>query len=92
MHVVSGTTDLAIRGTAFATPGVAEFMENTMKIDNQGFLGKMEGHAVQGIKGMFPSFSYLVHSHLFLGAAKNHSQRIITMRAELRTLITDQLC
>ena len=35
----------------FTSAGVENFLNGTMKIDMQDFLVKMEGFAVQGIKG-----------------------------------------
>lgn len=40
-----------MQGVTFGTSGVDNFLEGTMKIDIQHFLGKMEGHAIQGVKG-----------------------------------------
>jgi hypothetical protein len=58
-----GSTDLPLRGVTFATEGVDDFMEGGMKIDSQDFVGKMEGFAVQGIKGLF---IYLTVKILFI--------------------------
>ena len=46
-----GTTDMSMRGIAFCTDGVQNFLEGVMKTDTQDFVAKMEGFAVQGIKG-----------------------------------------
>jgi hypothetical protein len=51
LFVSSGTTDLPMRGVAFTTAGVENFLDGAMKIDTQDFLAKMEGFAIQGIKG-----------------------------------------
>ena len=52
LFVSRGTTDLPMRGVAFATAGVENFLEGTMKIDTQDFLAKMEGFAVLGVQGL----------------------------------------
>lgn len=47
-----GTTDMSMKSVAFSTEGVENFLEGAMKIDTQHFLSKMEGFAIQGIKGL----------------------------------------
>jgi len=44
-------TDTPIQAVAFATEGVTDFMGKVMGIETQDFVGKMEGYAVQGIRG-----------------------------------------
>jgi hypothetical protein len=51
LYATRGSTDLPLRGIAFATEGVEEFMPSVMNIDNQDLISKMEGFAVQGMKG-----------------------------------------
>jgi hypothetical protein len=51
LFVTHGSTDLPMNGVTFATVGVKNFLEVVMKTDPQDFLGKMEGFAVQGVKG-----------------------------------------
>ena len=48
-----GITNLSMRSIAFATEGVNNFMGGVMGIDTQDFLNKMEGFAIQGIKGIY---------------------------------------
>lgn len=48
-----GSTDLPLRGVTFATEGVQQFMGSVMGIDSQDLVSKMEGFAVQGIRGLF---------------------------------------
>jgi len=43
--------DVPLRGVAFATQGVDNFMDTVMGIDNQDLVSKMEGFAIQGMKG-----------------------------------------
>ncbi|KAG2751292.1 hypothetical protein P692DRAFT_20817536 [Suillus brevipes Sb2] len=64
LYTTHGSTDLPLRGITFATRGVQHFMHAVMNIDNQYLLSKMEGFAVQGVKG----------------AAKNHQQRVSEVR------------
>ncbi|KAG1792380.1 hypothetical protein EV424DRAFT_1280151, partial [Suillus variegatus] len=68
LYTTRGSTDLPLRGVAFATEGVDEFMSSVMNIDNQDLISKMEGFAVQGMKG----------------AAKNHQKRCSNVRAAIR--------
>jgi len=49
--MTGGTTDLLLRGVTFATEGVQDFMESVVGIDNQDLVNKMEGFAIQGMKG-----------------------------------------
>ena len=42
--------------------GIDNFMDTVMGIDNQDFLLKMEGYAIQGIKGLFHC-PHLVEKH-----------------------------
>ncbi|KAI6002901.1 hypothetical protein EDD15DRAFT_2157242 [Pisolithus albus] len=75
LYATRGTTDLPLRGVAFATEGVADFMGSVMGIDTQDLVSKLEGFAVQGIKG----------------AAENHRQRVSNVRAAIRNIINSQL-
>jgi hypothetical protein len=52
-YATRGTTDLPLRGVIFATEGVQDFMGSAMSIDNQDLVGKMEGFAIQGMKGIY---------------------------------------
>ena len=52
LFTTRGTTDLPLRGVAFATKGVENFLEHALKTDEQDFVGKMEGFAIQGVKGL----------------------------------------
>ncbi|RDB19669.1 hypothetical protein Hypma_013284 [Hypsizygus marmoreus] len=75
LFTTRGTTDMPMNGIAFATEGVENFLEGTLKTDTQDFLGKMEGFAVAGVKG----------------AAKNHQQRVSALRGEIRQEINEKL-
>ena len=46
-----GTTNLPLKPSAFNTAGVENFLENGLRVDPQDLLGRMEGYAVQGLKG-----------------------------------------
>lgn len=46
------SSDVALKNLYFTTPGVKDFMEMTLKIDPNQFLAKMEGYAINGLKGM----------------------------------------
>ncbi|KAG1770314.1 hypothetical protein EV702DRAFT_1181649 [Suillus placidus] len=74
-YTMRGSTDLALRGIIFATEGVDDFMESTMNIDNQDLVSKMEGYAIQGMRG----------------AAKNHQDRCSKLRSAIRHIINQKL-
>jgi hypothetical protein len=42
-----------MQGFAFATEGVQNFVASVMGFDEQDFVTKMEGFAVQGMKGLY---------------------------------------
>ncbi|KAG6855514.1 hypothetical protein H0H87_001791 [Tephrocybe sp. NHM501043] len=71
-----GTTDISMKGIAFATQGVENVLEGAMRMDTQDFLGKMEGFAVTGVQG----------------AAQNHQQRVSAIRGEICNVINNNLC
>ncbi|KAI6026437.1 hypothetical protein BKA83DRAFT_4462843 [Pisolithus microcarpus] len=75
LYATCRTTDLPLRGVAFATEGIADFMGSVMGIDTQDLVSKLEGFAVQGIKGV----------------AENHRQCVSNIRATIRNLINCQL-
>lgn len=60
LFVCRGTTDLPMRGISYASEGVEHFVDSVLKIDNGDLIGRMEGFAVQGLKGKF------VVSHVYL--------------------------
>ncbi|KAG1899557.1 uncharacterized protein F5891DRAFT_953738 [Suillus fuscotomentosus] len=75
LYTTQGSTDLPLRGVSFATEGVQTFMGSVMGIDGQDLVSKMEGFAVQGIKG----------------AAKNHQQRVSGLRSSIREIMNSKL-
>ncbi|KAG2112532.1 uncharacterized protein F5147DRAFT_744449 [Suillus discolor] len=75
LYTTRGSTDVPLRGIAFATQGVENFMDTVMGIDNQDLVSKMEGFAVQGMKG----------------SAKNHQKHVSDKRAEIRDTINRKL-
>ncbi|KAG0705574.1 hypothetical protein DFH29DRAFT_799878 [Suillus ampliporus] len=75
LYTTHGSTDLPLRSLTFATEGVQDFMHSVMGIDNQDLVSKMEGFAVQGVKG----------------AAKNHQQRVSETRTAICNLINSTL-
>jgi hypothetical protein len=80
-----GSTDLPLHGVAFATKGVDNFMVFVMNIDNQDLISKMEGFAVQGMKGMFScTFARHTKFHYLTGAAKNHQKCCSDVCAAIR--------
>ncbi|KAG1795025.1 uncharacterized protein HD556DRAFT_1473186 [Suillus plorans] len=75
LYTTRGSTDLPLRGIAFATEGVNEFMGSVMNIDDQDLVSKMERFAVQGMKG----------------AARNHQKRTSDIRSAIRQEINKTL-
>ncbi|KAG2337985.1 hypothetical protein BDR05DRAFT_1004606 [Suillus weaverae] len=75
LYTTRGSTYLPLRGVAFATEGIEHFMHSVMGIDNQDFVSKMEGFAIQGVKG----------------ATKNHQQRVSDARSAIRKIVTSGL-
>ena len=51
LFAARGTTDLTTCSIMWATEGVQDFLQNVLKIDPQDFLCKMEGFAIQGLRG-----------------------------------------
>ncbi|KAF8130812.1 hypothetical protein EV363DRAFT_1138899, partial [Boletus edulis] len=75
LYASRGTTDLPLRGLAFATGGVKDFMASVMGVDKIDLVSKMEGFAIQGMRG----------------AAKNHQERVSHLRGQIREIITRKL-
>ncbi|KIJ59114.1 hypothetical protein HYDPIDRAFT_170963 [Hydnomerulius pinastri MD-312] len=76
LFATCSSTDVPMNGVAFATKGVQDFMGTVMGIGNQDFISKMEGYAIQGIKG----------------ATANHSHCISQIHIAIRNLINKKLC
>lgn len=91
LFTTRGTTDMPLTAVAFVTDGVENFLEGVIKTDTQDFLGKMEGFAVQGVKGINISSKHFVLLSIISGAARNHQQRVSAIRADIRSEITDAL-
>jgi hypothetical protein len=51
LYATRGSTDLPLRGVAFETEGVKDFMGTVVGMDTLDFVSKMEGFAVQGVRG-----------------------------------------
>ncbi|KAG1727171.1 uncharacterized protein EDB91DRAFT_1061285 [Suillus paluster] len=75
LYTTCGSTDLPLRGVAFATHGIENFMESIMNVDNQDLVGKKEGFAMSGI----------------CGAAQNHQKCCSKIRGSIRNLINGEL-
>jgi hypothetical protein len=93
LFTTRGSTDFPLRGVSFATKGVEDFLEHGLKTDEQDFIGKMEGFAIQGVKGLFFFFQswYFFTVNVPIGAAKNHQQRVSSLRADVRSQIQEGL-
>ncbi|KAG0697183.1 hypothetical protein DFH29DRAFT_878888 [Suillus ampliporus] len=65
-----------LQSVAFATEGVQHFMGSVMGINNQDLVSKMEGFAVQGMKG----------------ATTNHKQQVSEIRLKICNIINTKLC
>ncbi|KAF8834718.1 hypothetical protein BDN67DRAFT_872571, partial [Paxillus ammoniavirescens] len=75
LYTTRGMTDLPLWGIPFATEGVEDFMGMVMGVDTQDLVSKMEGFAVQGIRGV----------------VKNHQQHVSQVRAAIREIINHKL-
>ncbi|KAI5987053.1 hypothetical protein EDD15DRAFT_2145848, partial [Pisolithus albus] len=75
LFAARGSTDITVDGVSFATPGVEGFLGMVMGIDNLTLVSKMEGFAIQGIKG----------------AARNHQDRVSHVRSSIREIINRKL-
>ncbi|KAG1770558.1 hypothetical protein EV702DRAFT_977990, partial [Suillus placidus] len=75
LYTTRGSTDLPLRGVAFATEGVQHFMGSVMGVDNQDLVSKMEGFAVQGMKG----------------AATNHKQQVSAICSKICDIVNTKL-
>ncbi|KAG1720619.1 uncharacterized protein EDB91DRAFT_1064769, partial [Suillus paluster] len=75
LYMTHGSTDLPLQGITFAMEGVQHFMQSVMSIDNQDLITKMEGFAVQGMRG----------------AAKNHQQHVSEICSSICNIINRTL-
>jgi len=89
--MMRGSTDLPLRGIALATEGVQHFMGSVMGIDNQDLVSKMEGFAVQGMKGSNFHYFCCPSDLLHLGAATNHKQQVSAIRSKIHDIINTKL-
>ncbi|KAF8344861.1 hypothetical protein F5887DRAFT_841822, partial [Amanita rubescens] len=76
LFITRGTSSTPINGVSYATPGVDKFLESGLKVDEHEFIAKMEGFALQGLKGSTTS---------------NYKQEISKKRTAIRTEIIEQL-
>ena len=95
LYATHGLTDVPFNSLNFATEGVQDFMGATMGIDKQKIMSRMEGFALQGVKGLFHSV-FLFSVHLFLlslplGAALNHRQLITQAHLAIHDIINRKL-
>ena len=51
LYATCGSTDLPLRAVAFEIEGVKDFMGTVVGMDTLDFISKMEGFAVQGVRG-----------------------------------------
>ncbi|KIM63447.1 hypothetical protein SCLCIDRAFT_117389 [Scleroderma citrinum Foug A] len=75
LYTTHGSTDVPVRSVMFLTEGVQKFMGTVMNINNQDLVNKMEGFAVQGMKG----------------SVMNHQQCISQVHSEIRDCINQKL-
>ncbi|KAG2339222.1 hypothetical protein BDR05DRAFT_1003492 [Suillus weaverae] len=71
LYTTRGSTNLPLCGVTFMTEGVEHFMHSVMSINNQDLVSKMEGFAIQGIKG----------------AVKNHQDHVSDAHSAIRKII-----
>ncbi|KAK2467217.1 hypothetical protein APHAL10511_000766 [Amanita phalloides] len=67
--------DIPLKSITYSTARVENFTESTLKLDKMDILGRMEGYALQGLKG----------------AAGNHNQWRATLRTQVRDIINHHL-
>jgi hypothetical protein len=51
LFATRSSIDVPLKSITYATAGVENFMESTLKLDKMDVLGRMEGYALQGLKG-----------------------------------------
>ena len=92
LYTTCGSTDLSLHGITFASKGIEKFMGTVMRIDDQDLVSRMEGFAVQGVKGgslfLFPSTE---DSNYYSGAVDNYQQRVSNVRGTIREIINAEL-
>jgi hypothetical protein len=66
-------------------------MGSVMGIDNQDFISKMEGFAVQGMKGLIVHHFFWPAHSLYSGAAMNHKQQVSVICSKIRNIINATL-
>ena len=87
-----GSTDVLLCGFAFVTKGINKFMEEVMNIDKQDLISKMEGFAIQGIKGLLSILNIiLLLLALYPGAATNHKACVSGVQSAIREIINKKL-
>jgi hypothetical protein len=96
LYVTRGSTDLPLRGITFkfASEGVEDFMSSVMNIDNQDLISKMEGFAIQGMRGDSEFIGIVFIFTLIIrlsGAARNHQQHCSKIRSLIRQEINQAL-
>lgn len=64
LFITRGSTDTPLNGTAFTMPGVKDFLPSVLKLDKLEFLARMDGYAIQGLKGMCSVFLPLLVCNL----------------------------
>ncbi|KAI6045904.1 hypothetical protein EDC04DRAFT_2558879 [Pisolithus marmoratus] len=72
LYTTHGSTDLPLHRVAFATEGIENFMGTMMHIDNQDLVSKMEGFAIQGIKGVAANYQQCISQVQEIINAKLH--------------------
>jgi hypothetical protein len=71
-------------------------MGSIMNLDMTDIISKMEGYAVQGIKGVYIINTFVKNtyprSNILLGSAQNHATRVAHIRSVIREMIVTKLC
>lgn len=92
--ITHGSTDTPVTSVSFATTGLDNFLKDALKLDDHELLARMEGFAIQGLKGTVLTFCtpvYAVYRN-YIGTAGNYKKMVSTCRAENRAEILNQLC
>lgn len=52
LFVTRGTSNFVLQGTYFTTEGIVDFIPKVLKLDPQDICSRMEGFALQDLKGL----------------------------------------
>ena len=92
--ITRGSTAFSMEPIIFSTDRLNDFIEQVFHIDNQDFVTRVEGFAVQGLKGTLIVHiqTYYIRSNCAhnLGAGKSHT-KLTELRSAVRNVINQKL-